>query len=186
MSATAAHGYPAHENLRDGTKVVIRPIRPEDAPAILEAFGNLDLESVYRRFFSPKKELSGAELKQLTDIDFDRVVALVVTVQTSNGETLIAGGRYAVEPGGRPVSAELAFLTASAHRGRGVAGLLLRYLAQLAKDAGLSRLEAEVLAENQPMLNVFRRSGMPMIQRREGNVVHVTLSLEPAQETRRR
>ncbi len=171
--------YCARETLKDGTEVTVRAIRPEDAPSILEAFASLDRESIYRRFFSPKKELSVAELKQLTAVDFDRVVALVVIAETPNGEALIAGGRYAAEPGDRPRSAELAFLTAAGHRGRGTASLLLRHLSNLAIDAGLSRLEAEVLAENEPMLNVFRHSSLPITQRREGNVVHVTLSLKP-------
>jgi hypothetical protein len=54
---------------------------------------------------------------------------------------------------------------------------LLRHLFRLGRKANLSRLEADVLAENQSMLSVFRRSGLPVAQRREGSVVHVTLSL---------
>jgi GNAT superfamily N-acetyltransferase len=169
--------YLERERLKDGTPVTVRAICPEDAPSILEAFGKLDSESIYRRFFSPKKELSAAELERLTAVDFDRVVALMVTAETPDGEVLIAGGRYAVEPGDRPKSAELAFLTAATHRGRGTASLLLRHLVRLARNAGLSGFEADVLAENAAMLNVFRRSGLPMTQRREGSVVHVTLSL---------
>jgi hypothetical protein len=57
-------------------------------------------------------------------------------------------------------------------------GLLLRHLVGIAREANLSRFEADVLAENQPMLNVFRRAGLPMAQRRDGNVIHVTLSLK--------
>ena len=72
--------YLARETLKDGTEVTVRAIRPDDGPAILEAFRALDAESIYRRFFSPKKELSDAELKQLTDVDFQSVMALVVTV----------------------------------------------------------------------------------------------------------
>jgi RimJ/RimL family protein N-acetyltransferase len=170
--------YLEHETLKDGTRVTVRAIRPGDAPSILEAFGNLDRESVYRRFFSPKRELSSAELKQLTEVDFDQVVALVATIRQPGVETLLGGARYAVEPGEAPQSAELAFLTGEAHRGRGIASLLLRSLAELAREAGLLRFEADVLAENQSMLNVFRRTGMKMEQHREGNVVHVTLSLE--------
>jgi RimJ/RimL family protein N-acetyltransferase len=169
--------YFEHETLKDGTKVTVRAIRPDDAPSLLEVFSQLDSESIYRRFFSPKKELSTAELEQFTDVDFDRVVALVVTVESPNGETLVAGGRYAMEPGDRPNSAELAFTTAATHQGRGGASLILRHLVRLARDAGLSRLEADVLAENAPMLSVFRRSGLPMTQRREGGVTHITLSL---------
>jgi RimJ/RimL family protein N-acetyltransferase len=169
--------YLERETLKDGTKVTVRAIRPDDAPSLVEAFGELDRDSIYRRFFSPKKELSGADLEQLTDVDFDRVMALVVTVETPSGETLVAGGRYAMEAGDRPSAAELAFTTAAPYRGRGTASLILRHLVKLARGAGLSRFEAEVLAENAPMLNVFRRSGLPMTQHRDGSVTHITLSL---------
>jgi GNAT superfamily N-acetyltransferase len=169
--------YSANDKLKDGTKVTVRAIRHDDGPAILEAFNQLDAESIYRRFFSPKKELSDAELKELTHVDFQRVRALVVTAQEDGVEILLGGGRLAAEAGDHPQSAELAFLTAAAHRGRGIASLLLRHLARLGRESGLTRLEADVLAENQSMLSVFRRSGLPVAQRREGSVVHVTLSL---------
>ena len=89
--------YVASETLKDGTLVTIRAIRRDDANAFLKAFKNLDRELVYRRFFSPKKELTGAELAQLTDVDFSRVVALLVTKQTDDGEVLMGGGRYATD-----------------------------------------------------------------------------------------
>lgn len=170
--------YLARETLRDGTEVTVRAIRSDDAARILEAFGKLDQEAIYRRFFSPKRKLSDAELKQLTEVDFDQVVALVATTNERGVETLLGGARYAVEPGERPQSAELAFLTGGAYRERGIASLLLRSLSGLAREAGLERFEADVLADNQSMLNVFRRTGMKMEQRREGNVVHVTLALD--------
>ena len=175
--------YSLRATLVDGTEVTVRAIRSDDAARILDAFGRLDQEAIYRRFFSPKRELSNAELKQLTEVDFDQVVALVATTEQQGVEMLLGGARYAVEPGERPQSAELAFLTAEVYRGRGIAGLLLEHLTLLAREAGLSRFEADVLAENQAMLNVFRRSGLPIMQRREGNVVHVTLSLGAGQLT---
>jgi RimJ/RimL family protein N-acetyltransferase len=171
--------YSLHATLVDGTEVTVRAIRSDDAARIRDAFGRLDQEAIYRRFFSPKRDLSNAELKQLTEVDFDQVVALVATTEQQGVETLLAGARYAIQPGEPPRSAELAFLTAGAYRGRGIAGLLLRSLEQLGREAGLSRFEADVLADNQSMLNVFRRTGMKMEQRREGNVLHVTLWLEP-------
>jgi RimJ/RimL family protein N-acetyltransferase len=171
------HSYKANEILKDGTAVTVRGIRPDDGPSIVEAFSKLDRESIYRRFFSPKKELSPSELEQLTSADFDRVVALVVTAKTPDGEVVIAGGRYAAESNNQPQFAELAFLTADTHRGRGIANLLLHHLVKLGRDAGLSGFEADVLAENESMLKVFRRSGLPMTQRREGGVIHIVLSL---------
>ena len=64
-----------------------------------------------------------------------------------------------------------------AYQGRGIACLLLRHLVRIARENGVSRLEADVLAANQPMLTVFRRSGLPMQRRSEDSVIHVTLSL---------
>jgi RimJ/RimL family protein N-acetyltransferase len=179
----AAHlrNYFVHEILKDGTRVTVRAVRPEDGPAILDAFGKLDKDSVYRRFFSPKKELSGAELSSLTEVDLKQVVALVVTTQITmqmqDCEVLIAGGRFAVVPSAPSRVAELAFLTGKDYRGRGIASLLLRHLAELGRNAGLSAFEADVLADNEAMLNVFRRSGLALSQRREGSVIHLNLSL---------
>ena len=169
--------YNANETLRDGTVVAIRSIRREDSSSVLAAFKSMDKESVYRRFFSPKKELSPAELEQLTDVDFNKVVALVVTTQTAEGEVLIGGGRYAVDDP-RSGNAEVAFMTRSNYRGLGIASLILSHLACIARDAGIRRFGADVLAENQPMLAVFRRSGLPMQLRRDGSILHLTLSLQ--------
>jgi len=170
--------YLAHESLKDGTHVTIRAIRRDDRIRLLEAFKNLDRESVYRRFFSPKKELTESELKQLTDVDFSQVVALVVTKQGKDGEILICGGRYAADDAGS-AQAELAFMTDGSYRGLGIASLILRHLVRIARDTGVLRFEADVLAENQPMLAVFRRSGLPMSMKRDGSVLHVMLSLQP-------
>ena len=169
--------YTAGEALKDGTALTIRAIQRGDKSRLLEAFKNFDRESVYRRFFSPKKELSDRELEQLTDVDFSQVVALVVTTQGADGEILIGGGRYATE-GARSGEAEIAFMTHGNYRGLGIASLVLKHLIYIAREAGVQRFEAEVLAENSPMLAVFRRSGIPMHFKRDGNILHVTLSLQ--------
>ena len=178
-----ARSYAASETLKDGTVVTLRAIRPGDAGAILQAFRGLDRESVYRRFFSPRKDLSPAELEQMTDVDFSRVVALVITKATESGEDLIGGGRYATDD---PASgaAEIAFITAGDYRGLGIASIILTHLGRIAREAGVERFEAEVLAENQPMLAVFRRSGLPVNIVRDGSTLHVTLSLGSRKEQR--
>jgi RimJ/RimL family protein N-acetyltransferase len=170
--------YTASETLNDGTLVTVRAVRRQDADAFLKAFNNLDRESVYRRFFSPKKELTDDELAQLTDVDFSQVVALLVTNQTGEGEVVMGGGRYATD---NSVSgqAEIAFVTDGNYRGLGVASHILRHLVQIAQNSGVTRFEADVLAENQSMLAVFQRSGLPMKLGRDGGVLHVTLALQP-------
>jgi RimJ/RimL family protein N-acetyltransferase len=170
--------YLASDELNDGTAVVVRSVRARDREAIARAFASMDPEAIYRRFFTYKKELTESELRQLTEADPDHVVALVVTTQSQGAEKLVGGGRYCSElPLRVSRSAELAFMTADAEHGRGIASLLLRHLVVIARDHGLPQLEADVLAHNQPMLAVFRRSGLAMTQQRESNVVHVRLAI---------
>lgn len=157
-----ARHYFAADALADGTPVIVRAIRVSDRSAILSAFKGLDRESIYTRFFTYKKALSDQELHAITDVDFDRVVALVAIGPPEKGAPLIGGGRYAAAAGlDAGNSAELAFISGEEWRGRGVASLLLRHLARIARERGLTRFEAEVLAQNGSMLAVFRRSGPP-------------------------
>jgi RimJ/RimL family protein N-acetyltransferase len=170
--------YLAADALKDGTMVTVRAIRAEDRETLLAAFAALDRESIYTRFFTHKKELTETELMQLAEVDSDHVVALVVTLRIDDGEKLLGGGRYC---SGQPLSiarsAELAFVTADAQHGRGIASLVLRHLVLIARDQGLQQLEADVLAHNQPMLAVFRRSGLAMTQQRESSVIHIRLAI---------
>lgn len=168
--------YEAADRLKDGTPVVVRAIRHDDGVAILAAFKSLDPQSIYTRFFTAKKALTDTELKQITDVDFDRVVALVIALAEKGGERPIGGGRYFADVPGK--CAELAFVTDESFRGRGIASIVLRHLARIGRDQGVARFEADVLAQNQPMLAVFRHSGLPTSERPEGSTVHVTLSLE--------
>lgn len=164
--------------LKDGTTVTIRAIRPDDKGRVFGAFRNLEPESIYSRFFYQKKTLTDAELKALTEVDFENEVALVVTTSAGGREIIIGVGRFALlDTAADRQSAEVAFTVEEDFHGQGIAGCLLERLASLAREKGISQFEAEVLAENRAMFAVFVRSGLPMQQSMSGGVVHVTLSL---------
>ena len=91
---TDVRNYHVEDELKDGLPVTIRAVRADDWAGISAAFKSLDAEAIYTRFFTYKKTLSDAELKQITDVDFDRVVALIVTTDADGLETLVGGGRY--------------------------------------------------------------------------------------------
>jgi RimJ/RimL family protein N-acetyltransferase len=170
--------YSVGEVLKDGTRVIIRAIRPDDRTPFLEAFRLLEEDSIYTRFFSLRGDLSDAELDRAVNVDFVREVALVVTTETARGETIVATGRYlASEAPNAERSAELAFVVEEDYQGRGIASRLLTHLAALARRQGLVRFEADVLSQNSAMLTVFKRCGFQMRQRRDGGVVHLTLEL---------
>ena len=173
-----ARKFPVDHVLKDGTRVTIRAIRPDDRDRFLEAFRLLEKDSIYTRFFSPRNDLTEAELDRAVNVDFVREVALVVTTGTARGETIIASGRYiAIGGPGTERSAEVAFVVEEDYQGRGIASRLLAHLAALARSQSLEHFEADVLSQNSPMLAVFKRCGFPMRQRRDGGVIHLTLEL---------
>jgi len=173
----AAH-YETTATLRSGMEVKVGSIRPDDKKKLLEAFKNLEPESIYTRFFYHKKTLTDEELKSATEVDFEKVVALVVTIGEGEQETIIGGGRHAViEETARLRSAKVAFTVEEDYHRQGIARIVLQHLALIAREKGLSRYVAEVLPENKGMLTVFSRSGLPMKTKHGGDVVHVTMSL---------
>lgn len=174
-----ARDYSLGDFLKDGTRVTIRAIRPDDRNRLVEAFRLLEKDSIYTRFFSQRNDLSDAEIDRAVNVDFMGEVALVVTTETARGETIIASGRY-IAIGGTNTerSAEVAFVVEEDYQGRGIASRLLSHLAALAREQNLTQFEADVLSKNSPMLAVFRRCGLPMRQRREGGVIHLTLALD--------
>ena len=174
-----AQNYKVADKLKDGTAVTIRAIRPDDKNRIVEAFRNLDAESIYTRFFRYKSELTGEELRAITEVDFESTVALVVTIPAGGGEeTIIGAGRYVLyDPPNALRSAEIAFTVEEDYHGQGMASCILKHLIHIARNKGVSQFEAEVLVENKAMLAVFARSGLPMKKSLEEGVVHVSLSL---------
>lgn len=170
--------YDESATLKSGLAVRVRAVRPDDKGRILEAFRNLEAESIYTRFFTSKKTLTDDELKAITEIDFKNIVGLVVTIGQEGNETIIGAGRYAAfETADGRCSAEVSFTVEEDYHGQGIAGRLLRDLAYIAREKGVSQFLAEVLAQNRPMLSVFARSGLPVQKKYEGDTVHVTLSL---------
>lgn len=170
--------YEKTETLKNVTAVTIRAITPAVKDRLSEAFHNLDAESVYNRFFHRKKSLTVAELEAATEVDFEKVVALVATVREEDEEVIIGSGRYAsIGDKLSQSSAEVSFVVEEDYQGQGLASCLLRHLAGIGREKGIYRFEAEVLSENKAMLAVFESSGLPMTKAYEGRGLHVTLSL---------
>ena len=162
------------EVLRDGRRVEIRALRPEDGKGLVEAVNRSSVESVRRRFFSLKRHFSEQEIDFFSKIDFANHVALVVVAEEGGEPHIVGGGRYVVVDPGR---AEIAFALVDEYQGQGIGATLMRHLAALARDAGLRELIAEVLPENLAMLKVFQKSGLKPAISREAGVVHVSLPL---------
>ena len=173
--------YVAEEILRDGRHATIRTMRADDRERVAAAIRQLDRESIYTRLFTYRKELTEAGLTRIMTVDPEREAALLVTIDGPSGEIVIGSARYVAgdaRADGR--TAEIAFVVEEDYQGLGIAGRLLKHLAAIARERGITEFEADVLPDNKAMLSVFARSGLPMRQRREGGVSHVELALTAA------
>lgn len=162
--------------LGSGDAVFIRPLTIDDRPALAEFHKRQSSESIYRRFFSPKPELSEKELLHFTDVDMVDRAALAV----ESHDEFIAWASYERWPGRN--EAEAAFMVGDSHQGSGIATLLLEHLAAIARSNGIERFTAEVLGDNRAMLAVFAKAGWPLQRRFDSGVVDLDWELADTDE----
>jgi acetyltransferase len=150
----AIHPYPSHletgYQAKDGTQVRIRPIRPEDVRMEQEFVRALSPESRYMRFMNTIREVSPAQLVRLTQIDYDREMAYVATIDADGAEKEVGVVRYATSPDGE--SCEFAIVVADDWQGKGLARRLMGVLIDTARGANLRYMHGDFLAENTRML----------------------------------
>jgi acetyltransferase len=154
----AIHPYPAHLSTRiqlsDGTDIVIRPIRAEDADMEQSFVRKLSPEAKYFRFMNALQELSREMLVRLTQIDYYNEMALIAVKPSSVGEEQIGVARYTTNLDLK--SCEFALVVADEWQGHGIGYQLMQKLMEIARDRGLERMEGQVLANNTRMLNLMR------------------------------
>jgi RimJ/RimL family protein N-acetyltransferase len=166
--------YSAVETLRNGERIEIRALRPQDRDDLVAAVNRTSSESLYRRFFAVRRHFTETEESFYLNVDFVSHVALVALAEENGQQSIVAGGRYVVsEPG----QAEVAFTVVDKYQGRGLGAALLRHLAVIARQAGLRELVAHVLPDNRAMLKVFEKSGLKYTPKREADSVYVKLGL---------
>ncbi|MEZ5478934.1 MAG: bifunctional acetate--CoA ligase family protein/GNAT family N-acetyltransferase [Thiolinea sp.] len=159
----AIHPYPidlvSQHQLREGGKVLIRPIRPEDADIEQAFVRNLSGEARYMRFMQSLSELTPSMLVRFTQIDYDREMAFVALTRNSDsGETEEIGvSRIVLNPDGD--SCEFALVVADDWRNRGLGNLLMQVIITHARSKRLQSIDGDVLAENHSMLKLMDRLG---------------------------
>jgi len=173
----AAH-YSAEEVLRDGGSIHIRAIRPDDRERLLNHFKGLSQQSIYYRFFGLKRTMTDDELVRMTQLDFVSHVGLVATLRDGSGERFIGVARYIRSAD--PTHAEVSFAVLDDHQGRGIGSVMLDHLSRIARSSGIVELEADVLGDNNRMLEVFSKSGFKVRRSSSSGVIHVTF---PTEET---
>ena len=171
--------YEYREVVKDGLAVFIRPIKPEDAPALLDLFHTLSPTSVYYRFFSPMKSLSASMLARFTQIDYDREIALVALQEERPEGKMLGVARVIGDPDGK--KAEFAVMVGDPWQGKGVGAKLLEKCLQIAKRRGIETVWGIVLRENTQMLALGRKLGFEASRTEEPGELELTIDLRSVQ-----
>ena len=180
----AIYPYPSHLvsnwQLSDGSNIVIRPIRPEDAELEQAFVRELSEESRYFRFMNSIQELSPAMLVRFTQIDYSREIALLA-VKEAHGhkgdhkELEIGVARYATNPDGE--SCEFAIVIADDMHGKGLGSKLMTVLMDSARERGLKVMQGEVLSQNSHMLKLMKNLGFTIETSKEDDSIKTVYKL---------
>src|SRR5690606_22738583 len=163
--------------LDDGRELLLRPVLPEDEPAFQRAMAKLTPEEIRLRFFTPLKALTHMQAARLTQIDYDREMALVLAEPDLPGKAEVCGVvRLTADPDNE--RAEYAIIVRHDMTGRGLGRLLMQRMIDYARKRGIGEIFGDVLRENTRMLDLcqklgFTRSRVP----EEPSLVRVTLDL---------
>src|SRR3954468_23655996 len=156
----------------DGGTAHLRPIRPSDADALDAFHSGLSQRTRYLRYFSAYPRIPEKDLYRFTNVDHHDRVALIVELAGQ----IIAVGRYERHPG--TDTAEVAFVVADEHQGRGIGSGLVAHLHAAAREIGVRRFVAVVLAENTPMIRVFREAGYEVTRHFEYGEVNLEFAVD--------
>lgn len=164
----------------DGGVVRVRPIMPADAEALAAFHTGLSDRTRYLRYFGPYPKISPKDMYRTTHVDYHDRVGLVALL----GDAIIGVARYELLDRPGPRAAEVAFVVADEHQGRGLGSVLLEHLAGAAAENEVVAFVAEVLAENEAMITVFRDAGYQLQRSRDGSEVHLEFAIDPTEALR--
>lgn len=177
MDPDATGAYPASWEadvvLKDGHTVHVRPIVPDDADRLERFHRRQSPESIYFRYFSPRPTLSDKDVHHFTHVDHHARVAFVALLD----DEMVGVARY--ELYGGTDTAEVAFFIDDEHNGRGLATVLLEYLAAAGQENGVRRFNASTLPTNRKMLGVFAAAGYDVASTFDDGVIEVAFDISP-------
>jgi len=175
MSLAPLAAYAHDAVVKDGLTVRVRPIRPADAPKLLEMWHRLSSETIRMRFFA-LREMDERSIRYFTDLDYRDRFAFVA----ETGGDIVGVSRFE-RLAEDPTNAEFAVLVEDAHQGRGIGTVLLRALVRPAEDMGVKGFVGEVLSENSRMLRMMRDAGLAPVVTDYGSVLHTAFTSTPTE-----
>jgi acetyltransferase len=161
--------------LRDGTPVLLRPMKPEDEPLVSDFLGKCSEETVYFRYFRLIRHWTHEMLIRFTQNDYDRELGLMAIGQPPGPEVMMGVSRMVMEADRS--EAEFAVIVADPWQGKGLGPRLMERLIEIAREQGVKLLHGDVLAQNQPMLEMVKRLGFTLRKDVESGTYRVEMAL---------
>jgi acetyltransferase len=166
--------YESYHTLKDGTVVLLRPIKPEDEPLMLELFNTFSEKTIVSRFFHLINVTTHEQLIRFTQIDYDREISIIAVCQPPGRERILGIGQLIFDPKGE--KAEFALVVGDPWQGRGLGTRLLDTCIAISQQRGVKDLWGEIIATNQPMGNLFKKMGFNIIKRDNSYYAELNLS----------
>ena len=161
--------------IRDGTRLSIRPLKASDEQAWLDFVNGLSPDSSYHRFFQVLKDFTHRDIGHYLDIDPEKRVAIIAATPGPRGR-IVAIARYERVPDTK--TGEFAIVVADDFQDKGIGTFLLNHLTAFARSKGIDKFVAEVLTDNDHMMELFRNSGLRMESKLESGTRLVRLFLD--------
>lgn len=150
--------YVTRWHLRDGSEVLLRPIKPEDEPLEHEMFTSLSEASLRERFYQSIKTITHEMHVRFCNIDYDREMSIVAEIRENGKRRIIGIGSYMIEPDGR--SCEFSVLVHDDYQGHGLASKLVDIVIGIADEKGLEEFFGYIEPKNRKMVNLTAKLGM--------------------------
>jgi acetyltransferase len=166
--------YESHWLLRDGTPILLRPMKPEDEPLVSDFLNKCSDETIYFRYFRLIKHWTHEMLIRFTQNDYDRELGLMALAQPPSPEAMLGVSRLVMDADRQ--KGEFAVIVGDPWQGKGLGPKLLEQLIAVARDQGLKLLYGDVLAQNKPMLEMAKKAGFQLKRMDEG-VVRIEMNL---------
>lgn len=167
------------KTFKNGLHVKFRPIKPSDEDLMRRLFYQFSDESKYLRYFARIRTMPHKQMQSYVNIDYDSILSIVGIFQHAGTERIVAEARYGYNEIEK--SHELAFIVDEEFQGRGIATFLTRYLMNIARSRTIKKMSANVLPQNEKMIKVFEKCGVPYSQRFEEGVMHYDFHLADAE-----
>ncbi len=165
---------------RSGLNILLRPVKIGDEPLMKDFFYALSSVSMYRRFMSVRMDMPHKRLQEFGLVDYASRMMILAIVEGDSKETIAAIGQYEINE--KIHTAEVALVVKDVYQKMGVGHDMLTYLTRLARRRGLLGFTAEVLAENKPMLDLFKDMGFDTEEKNEEGVYELRMTFRDKED----